>query len=109
MDDYGYFQLQDASVIAENLLNGDNVVFDYNLGNGTTFVISIFPHFKAMNRISNGCPYGRIFVGIMFRGYFHFDPTIQQYPEYVGGKLNLNEPEAPLITNLLNAIFLFLR
>lgn len=108
MDNYGYLELEDAPTIAKAINDGNNVVFNYSLGNGAAFVITITPHLKLLNRIDHGSPYNRIFVGILLRGYFHFDPALKQYPNYVGEKLNLHDADAILIADLLNAVFALL-
>lgn len=105
MDAYGYYELDDARFIADHINNGNNVVFSYSLQNESAFVISIFPCFTALNHLSYGQPFGRIFVGIMFKGYFHFDPNKIQFPDYIMEKLGLAESEAIPVCDLLNAIF----
>jgi hypothetical protein len=105
MDNFGYFELKDAPLIADQINQAGNVVFNYSLDNGTAFVISLFTNYKTLNHLSHGNPFGRLFVGIMFCGYFHFDPKLTQYPDYVGDKLGLREPDAILVAELLNAIF----
>ncbi len=106
MDQYGTCQLDDAPMLAEKLNDGRPIIFSFSNDETNAYVISITPNMEKMGVMPfGGNPTGRFGVGVLRRGFFHFDLNRKElYPDYVGEKLGLAEYDAEAVTKMLNAI-----
>jgi hypothetical protein len=105
MDKYNFCTLEDAPLIARQLIDGSGVIFSYQCSEHTHTVIYISPPATQIGNLAyGGQSNGRYCVGIVYRGFFHLDLMREQYATYIAEKLNLPEEDAVGVTEMLNAI-----
>jgi hypothetical protein len=105
MDENNYPTLEDAPMIAKQLIAGSGVIFSYQCTRHTNMVIFINPPATQIGRLAyGGQAIGRYCVGIVYRGFFHLDLPTEQHASYIAEKLNLPEVDAVGVTGMLNAI-----
>ena len=105
MDEEQFCTLDDAPMIANEILDGCGVIFGYRTSVLTVLVIYINRPAIQIGRLPySGQSHNRYCIGIGYKGFSHFDLSKQQYTSYIGEKLNLPIEEAYGVTDLLNAI-----
>jgi len=104
MDKHEICTIGDAPLLATLLKGGENVLFSYSPDEINAYIILICPDFTTVGKmLFGGIPHG-FYVGITFKGAFHFDLSTDLYADYVGEKLNLSRLDSEYLTQMLNAI-----
>jgi|AntRauTorcE11897_2_1112592.scaffolds.fasta_scaffold31697_3 hypothetical protein len=107
MDEYGTCTLSDAPMLAKKLNAGDAIIFGYSNDDINGYVISISPRLTPVGTMPfGGDPTGKYGIGVLMRGFFHFDLNKIEpfYESYIGEKLGLRRPDARPVAQMLNAI-----
>ena len=105
MDEYQCCTLEDAKDLAKKLLLGESVLFPFSGDSVTCHIIFISPAFDIIGTMPfAGSPRGCYCVGILRQGFFHFDFKKYFHGDYVGEKLNLPDPDAKQVAEMLQAI-----
>jgi hypothetical protein len=106
MDEYGMSQLDDAPRLAKKIKDGENIIFRFSEDGISAYVICIAPRLKTIGTLPFGGVAARDYgIGVLYRGFFHFDLSKEQlFPNYVGEKLGLSNEDAESVTAILNAI-----
>lgn len=100
------YDFGDAKMLAKHLKRGENIVFSFCVDKVTSYVMMIIPEFTKFGVLPfGGDPDGYFYVGILRRGFFHFDlKTREMHHGYVGEKLDLGNDDAKNVTDMLNEI-----
>lgn len=106
MDKFGTCGLDDASMLANIIKNGDSALFSFSLDQVEAYVLSVS---KISMKIGvmpfGGNPVGYYGVSVLYRGFYYFDLVGNGLdPGYVGEKLGLEKKAAHDITQILNSI-----
>jgi len=113
MDNYGYYTTDDAEELSRQLVKEGTISFPFSEDGLTSFVILMSKNCKILNNFLHfgGNPGGCVYVGVLFRGFFHFnfchDNVI--HVDYVAQKIGLNLSDANQITKLLNGMKKYMR
>lgn len=105
-DEYGTCLLDDAPMLARHLAEGRDILFGYTADSKTAYVLFIAPkmHTVGMLPFGGANPGSRCAVGVLYKGFYHFDLHHDNFPDYVGEKLGLKGEDAEAVTLMLNAI-----
>ena len=105
MDNYGTCRFEDASMLAERLARGQSIMFGYSCDSANAYVLCIVPNIHTIGILPFGGHVGARFgVGVLYRGFSHFDLRKRNFPSYVAEKLGLPLFDAEAVTLMLNAI-----
>jgi len=105
MDEYGTCKLDDAPMLAGKLKSGESIIFSFSKDAVNAYVIFICPQFTKIGTLPfGGNPENSYCVGVLYQGFFYFGLDGGLSPPYVGEKLELAEPDAKNVTDILNAI-----
>lgn len=105
MDNYGTCLIDDAPMLAKRLAVGHNIIFGYTTDNKNAYVLCIVPNIHKIGTLPFGGHVGSRFgVGLLYRGFCHFDLNNVIYPSYVAEKLGLSTFDAEAVAVMLNAI-----
>ncbi len=110
MDEYDSCNKEDFALLASQLHNYGAISFPYSADNETGFMVFMCNQYEKMGTSPfGGNRSGTTVVGILMRGFFHFDLKQQSLsPDYVSEKLNLNKEDGRVISELLRGIAKFL-
>jgi hypothetical protein len=104
------FCYDDIPKIAQTLIEKKSIVFSFSENKVSCMIIFLSIDFYKMNEM----PFGgrldseKIFVGILGRGFYHFNIRQKLHPGYVDEKLRLGFCDSTELSFLLNEIFKFL-
>lgn len=110
MDEYNICDKEDFALIASQLHNFGAVSFPYSADNITAFMVFLCDQYEKLGTPPYGGErQGKTAVGIMLKGFFHFNLREQKVSaDYVSEKLNLSMEDGRVISELLNGVASFL-
>lgn len=111
MDDYGCCHDEDSDFtkIASKLAEFGRICFSYTEDGEEAYVVSMMLNPFILGSLAfGGDSDGQVWVGILGKGNFHFDPRQKLYSNYVGEKLGLKGVAEDEIYRLLTGVFSYL-